>query len=668
MDGIHAGPERDALRFALVGFSIGPVQSFIATARTVRDLWAGSFTLAWLTAHGAWAVQTTDPQMAFVRPAMAESDLWKILEALEEGTPISDINAITGNPNSFIALVDPDQLEAIRDACVEAVHVEWKRICDKIHGALQAAWRDIPAPLCGLEQNDLHPWDWGWDAHLANYWDIFVAVQPPLDQTTLTETARRNGMIGAKEDIGQGALFATRIDLINRQMGQLKMVRHSSFASFDETASPSLLSGYDPLSDHRPKCIQSGEHPQTVPMPKARKDWTAIPTVADAFWKTMADRAHHGWERLQPKDRYGAPALVKRFAWTDYFSGRLGKRPQDKRIWDLATHAAMAWLEEHRHQSGGEKRLHEIIEDVLMQDQNSQASHWNGNWLRTTDRDGANDEDTVPAKAEALIRDACKLMRARGKGSPPAYYAVLVCDGDNMGDHQRDASLERLEQISKAIFAFARATPDIVTRHLGTLIYAGGEDVMAILPCATALTAAQELNQTYRDILQNRLAPTGGRRFTLSAGLTVAHCKQDLRYVLDQARATERHAKDRGRDRLAICALIGKVEPSRQDLPWGDDNENVATLERLVDAFAGGASNRWIYRTLQDWPKMSNARQVEANLQYWLTKSERAPKDQAQAFWSKMAHCQTEQANALHAFRKTMDLMLVASKLTRSEL
>ena len=34
---------------AFLSFSLGPVQTFIAAARTIRDLWAGSYLLSWLT-------------------------------------------------------------------------------------------------------------------------------------------------------------------------------------------------------------------------------------------------------------------------------------------------------------------------------------------------------------------------------------------------------------------------------------------------------------------------------------------------------------------------------------------------------------------------------------------------------------------------------------------
>ena len=40
----------------LLLFQLGPVQEFIAQARSTRDLWSGSYMLSWLVAHAICAV------------------------------------------------------------------------------------------------------------------------------------------------------------------------------------------------------------------------------------------------------------------------------------------------------------------------------------------------------------------------------------------------------------------------------------------------------------------------------------------------------------------------------------------------------------------------------------------------------------------------------------
>src|SRR5207249_2516274 len=105
--------------------------------------------------------------------------------------------------------------------------------------------------------------------------------------------------------------------------------------------------------------------------------------------------------------------------------------------------------------------------------------------------------------------------------------------------------------------------PGVVKRHHGTLIYAGGDDVLALLPTSAALACARELRLAfsgqpdvnggadrgyYRKDGQDLLMM--GPKATLSAGLAIVHSKEDLRFALEQVRRAERQAKDAGRDAL----------------------------------------------------------------------------------------------------------------------
>ena len=73
--------ENGVLRPAFLKFQLGPVQDFIAAARSIRDLWSGSYLLSWLMAAGMKALSAEDrtgcgalPKSArptAVRPALA---------------------------------------------------------------------------------------------------------------------------------------------------------------------------------------------------------------------------------------------------------------------------------------------------------------------------------------------------------------------------------------------------------------------------------------------------------------------------------------------------------------------------------------------------------------------------------------------------------------------
>jgi CRISPR-associated protein Cmr2 len=169
--------------------------------------------------------------------------------------------------------------------------------------------------------------------------------------------------------------------------------------------------------------------------------------------------------------------------------------------------------------------------------------------------------------------------------------------------------------ISEALTNFALyAVPRIVRDHLGTLIYSGGDDVLALLPASTALACARELRLAfcgdprvnggarsgyYRDDGQDLLMM--GSKATASAGLAVVHYKEDLRFALNAARGAERAAKGAGRDILRIIACRRSGEHAAAFCPW----EFVDTVQRWVEAFSADASDRWAYHLRAELPTLT---------------------------------------------------------------
>ena len=93
---------------AFLSFSLGPVQSFIASARTVRDLWTGSYLLSYLTFEAMKPVlEEGDPEQSFVMPDVTQLPLWLIQQPV--GTlshrPSEDELLLPCIPNVFIAVV-----------------------------------------------------------------------------------------------------------------------------------------------------------------------------------------------------------------------------------------------------------------------------------------------------------------------------------------------------------------------------------------------------------------------------------------------------------------------------------------------------------------------------------------------------------------------------------
>src|SRR6266581_1724501 len=124
---------------------------------------------------------------------------------------------------------------------------------------------------------------------------------------------------------------------------------------------------------------------------------------------------------------------------------------------------------------------------------------------------------------------------------PILYYAILLADGDSMGEaideqskHAKGADKHR--EISQALDGFARNVREIVETHTGALVYAGGDDVLALMPLHMVLVCAQELTEDFA----KRLAPFTNNKSkspTLSVGIAVVHHLDSLREALDLARS-----------------------------------------------------------------------------------------------------------------------------------
>src|SRR5258708_2391249 len=126
-----ASPERGALGRtfpmtdrAFLSFSLGPVQSFIGAARTVRDLWSGSYLLSWLTYRAMKPVLVQHGPEGLVFPDLRHNPLW--LRDHDKGPP-RDQRALLSPclPNRFLAEVPEEGASDLARRCAEACHVAW---------------------------------------------------------------------------------------------------------------------------------------------------------------------------------------------------------------------------------------------------------------------------------------------------------------------------------------------------------------------------------------------------------------------------------------------------------------------------------------------------------------------------------------------------------------
>ena len=155
---------------------------------------------------------------------------------------------------------------------------------------------------------------------------------------------------------------------------------------------------------------------------------------------------------------------------------------------------------------------------------------------------------------------------------PGIHYALLVADGDGMGEILNDMKTPgKHREFSKLLSTFAVRAKDIIFRHKGTPIYIGGDDIMAYLPLHTALDCLRELDQAFRETLNGAS--------TLSGGLMIAHHLHPLSDVLNMARSAEKEAKSvKGKN--ALCVVLNKRSGAVRTIrgKWEEINTRLTVL------------------------------------------------------------------------------------------
>ena len=156
-------------------------------------------------------------------------------------------------------------------------------------------------------------------------------------------------------------------------------------------------------------------------------------------------------------------------------------------------------------------------------------------------KDLIDDEDDKPL-LEPLKKALGKLTKDFKEPDP--YVAVLLADGDKMGEAiSKINSADALRIFSKSLNDFAVNTKTIVEEKQGTLVYSGGDDVLAILPVDLCIECAQALRNSFDTYLKEGL-PNGDPVPTLSVGIAIGHSIEDLEDLLNYARDAEKNAKN----------------------------------------------------------------------------------------------------------------------------
>lgn len=175
---------------------------------------------------------------------------------------------------------------------------------------------------------------------------------------------------------------------------------------------------------------------------------------------------------------------------------------------------------------------------------------------RLSDFLGKNQKGDLKEAKKALSEfyEECEKIPPINSKRPPTYYGLLLADGDRMGkviDNQK--TQQDHQNISKTLSSFASNVRKIVEgENNSSLVYAGGDDVLAFVPIHKILKCAEALSKDFKEKLQS-FKDEKGLLPTLSVGIAIVHHLEPLSDALTLVRAAEKAAKSvKDKDALAI--------------------------------------------------------------------------------------------------------------------
>lgn len=530
-------------------FTLGPVQGFVAQARRTRDFWAGSFVLSWLSAVAMKAVIKQGGEIVF--PKADEN----FLQALEQGGK----GPKQGNvPNRFMAKIKecftPDKV-------VETVKTAWKGLAELI-------WQEDLERVCGEDRKHRDIWD----RQINGFWEISWVLTSNIEATNLLDR-RKNW----------------RSHLPPEEPG-VKCMMMDGWQEISGTSTPhaaALRAFWDELRSRgggtMQRDLRKGEHLCAIAFIKRR-----FPRHFHKVKIQMSGWTLRGW-RVPPQ----VPSVVY-MAAAHWLANVITEAQDINKL--IVFHDEAAKLSRVEEEFGPRDEWYSKIECISQAEEARKDRRLryfralDGNVFFDTALDNENifDDKVQAQSVKQALRDIIKDSK---QGSPTPFYAVLFMDGDSLGANM--SKPERQPVISEALQKFTAQAGPIVSRHNGFLVYAGGDDVLALLPLEDAFPCAAALRVSYAcafDQAFNNKGVSPEHRFpaTISGAIEYAHMKMPLmRVLMDAHKLLNEVAKD-GRGRDAIAARVWKPGGLTIEwaMPWERALENgKVVIQQLAEDF-----------------------------------------------------------------------------------
>lgn len=503
-------------------FTIGPVQSYIETARKTQDLYMGSYIISYLIFDAIKLLLDYIPVEDIVFPSVDK-------DALE-------ISSVASFPNRFLALVPKANAEEIANRVEAQIKLETRNISKYVSVKYKCDQELF------LKQE---PW---------NFWEIYWVITYPKP----------------RESYGQ---FYERTE---KSLGAVKNLRWFSQAE-----------------EHGIKCSLCGQRQVvTTDNGDGLCSVCMIKRKANDYFIDV----YKNISKTHKKDYFISFPSTAEIA-TAKFKEKLFSDEHAKGIYRFLNSELKKSLGKHLNRVQPVPKLSEKVE---------YGQNCEGQWLYEDNIDAGyikrqlgldlSKEDL--AKAIDIREKLVKYV----KTEPDKYYAVISMDGDDMGKWLSGAMAKDQNEITKkmhwgisqSLLYFNKEARKIVEKeHLGRLVYAGGDDVFALMNTDGLFKAATNLRKIFPKFEENIDSKYNS---TASMGICISYYKDPLAKTINRARAMEQKAKDYpGKDAIAISYITSSGQEKVMVCSWGQI-QNIISLSEIIGDYVSQsfAKNLWL--------------------------------------------------------------------------
>jgi len=589
---------------AFLIFQAGPVQDFIAAARSTRDLWSGSYMLSWLTGNAIKAITDEVGPDSVIFPALRglgifdamNKDLYdEISYQGKDGKTDTLWNRLynDGNkdqkieqakyllnpamPNRFFAIVPEDRAEELAKSAEKAFREALNDIAEYCWDEFESDAEDL-----GIKDNDIENWQKRWNKQIELLPQITWQVMP-IEQNIDKIIERAEKLPAMQEDNSALKTIKQLIKLATETIP--KEHRDSRFYTTKDkdrlknwgitwalnyALCDYALAARRNTRDFAPFKTDQHQDGASKDVLTGKEEIIGTPE----FWAELTNQESSPFK--DNEGPYGAISIIKRlWCWGD--NNYLFKELDiNKSIFNR-----VVGCESVQDIAKGNIESTNPYVAVIALDGDQM-----GKWMSGE-------------KAPTFLNQLA--------GKAPKYFRELPNNTD-IENIKRPLTPSYHLQFSEALANFANHLAGRIVKDCGgQLIYAGGDDVLAMVPATKAIHCAQLLRAAFRGdcayaeqmadynkqtfaFTQPGFANVGdflkvplilpGIKADVSCGIAIAHEKYPLQRMVKEAQIAEKRAK---KEYKRASVAISLLKRGGEIVHWGTKWENEAL--KLYDKY-----------------------------------------------------------------------------------